>query len=65
MKILLVMIVCIQDVSLALKDSCIVVPTEQSFNSVNECLYFVDGYKKRNLDPNVFMTGFCTSKGTI
>lgn len=59
------MIVCIQDVSLALKDSCIVVPTEQSFNSVNECIDFVDGYKKRNVDPNVFLSGFCTSKGTI
>jgi hypothetical protein len=47
MKILLIMIVCIQDVSLALKDSCMIVPMEQSFNSVNECLYFVDGYKKR------------------
>ena len=59
------MIVGIQDVSFALKDSCIVVPTEQSFNSVNECIYFVDGYKKRNVDPNVFLSGFCTSKGTI
>jgi hypothetical protein len=65
MKILLIMIVCIQDVSLALKDSCMIVPMEQRFNSVNECLYFVDGYKKRNVDPNVFFSGFCTSKGTI
>jgi hypothetical protein len=65
MKILLIMIVCIQDVSLALKDSCMVVPTEQSFNSVNECLYFVDGYKKETLTLMFFFSGFCTSKGTI
>ena len=65
MKVFLIMIVCLQDAMLPLKDTCLPIPTEERFQTVSECLYFVDDFKRRNYNPNIYMTGFCTTKDTI
>lgn len=62
MKIFLLMIVCLQDPLLPLKDSCITVPMEEQFETVNECMYFSRELKAMNRDPNIYMSAFCTTK---
>ena len=65
MKVFLIMIVCLQDPFLNLNQTCISVPMKEQFQSVPECMYFVEGFKQRNYNPEIFMTGFCTSKQSI
>ncbi len=65
MKVFLIIIVCLQDSFLDLNKTCINVPMKEQFQSVPECMYFVEGFKQRNYNPEIFMTGFCTTKGTI
>jgi hypothetical protein len=65
MKVFLIMIVCLQDPFLELGKSCITVPMKEQFQSVPECIYFVEGFKQRNYNSEIFMTGFCTTKQSI
>lgn len=62
MKVLLIMIVCIQDPFLELSKSCITVPMEEQFETVSECSYFVQQFKLRSFNPAIYMDGFCTTK---
>jgi len=59
------MIVCLQDPMLPLESTCVTVPTEETFQSVPECINFIKGFQQRNYDPKMYVTGFCTSKGSI
>lgn len=64
MKIFLLMIVCLQDPFIPLKDSCITVPMEEQFDTVEECLIFSQGVRNMNRDPRIYMNAFCTTKST-
>lgn len=59
------MIVCLQDPMLPLESTCITVPTKDTFQSVPECINFIKDFQQTNYNPDIFMTGFCTTKGTI
>lgn len=62
MKVLLLMIVCIQDPFLELSKSCITVPMKEQFDSVPECTYFVEEFRLRNFNKSLYIDGFCTTK---
>ena len=64
MNVYVLIIACIQSVSLALKDSCKTIPLYEPFESVSSCLGYVEYFKTQQelADPNLHITGFCTTK---
>jgi hypothetical protein len=67
MNVYVLMIVCIQSVSLALEDSCTTIPLYEPFESVSSCIGYVEYFKAQQelADPNLYITGFCTTKNYI
>jgi len=64
MKIFLIIIACIQNATTPLDKSCIIIPMKETFETVPQCLSFVDyfRYEVQSADPSTYITGFCTSK---
>jgi len=65
MKVFVVLIACLQSTFTPLDKTCIIEPmNDQTFESVDQCLVFVD-YFKKNVEtgsPDLYVTGFCTTK---
>ena len=64
MNVYVLMIVCIQSVSLALEDSCKTIPLYEPFEDVGSCIRYVEYFKTQQelADPSMYVTGFCTTK---
>lgn len=64
MKVFLIIIACIQSTVMPLDKSCVLVPTPESFETVAQCLNYVDYFKKNveSASPDMYITGFCTTK---
>tara|TARA_B100001063_G_C16752234_1_gene550936 strand:+ start:593 stop:790 length:198 start_codon:yes stop_codon:yes gene_type:complete len=65
MKIFLVLIMCLQNPTLPLNKTCVALPTQETFQTVNDCLFFLDDVKRQLYRPDVYITGFCTAKDII
>ena len=67
MNVYVLIIACIQSVSLALKDSCKTIPLYEPFESVSSCLGYVEYFKTQQelADPSLYITGFCTTKNYL
>ena len=67
MNVYVLIIACIQSFSLALEDSCKVIPLYKPFESVSSCLGYAEYFKTQQelADPNLHITGFCTTKNYI
>lgn len=66
MKIMLVIIACLQSTVTPLEKSCVLIPMKETFETVPQCLSYVDyfRYQVQSTDPDMFVTGFCTTKET-
>jgi hypothetical protein len=66
MKVFLVIIACLQSTVTPLQDSCVLIPMKENFETIPQCFRFVDyfKYQVKSTDPDMFITGFCTSKET-
>jgi len=64
-KVFVIIVACIQSLVIPLEKTCIIEPmNDQTFESVDQCLVFVD-YFKKNVEtgsPDLYVTGFCTTK---
>ena len=65
MKIFLVLIMCLQNPTLPLDKTCVALPTQDTFQTIDDCLFFVDDVKRQLYRPDVYITGFCTAKDII
>jgi len=65
MKIFLVLIMCLQNPTLPLDKTCVALPTQETFQTIDDCLFFVDDVKRQLYRPDVYVTGFCTAKDII
>jgi hypothetical protein len=64
MKVFVVLIACLQSTFTPLDKTCTTMPMSEVFDNVSQCLLYVD-YIKRDIesaDPNMHITGFCTTK---
>ena len=64
MNVYVLIIACIQNVSLALEDSCKTIPLYEPFENVERCLSYVEYFKfqQERKDASLYVTGFCTTK---
>ena len=63
MKVFLILWICIQDPSLALYNSCLQQPVDRFYPSVSTCLEDLKVIAKDlQTVPDVYVTGFCTTK---
>jgi len=62
-KIYLVILFCVQSLTSPLEESCVAEPLYEHFNSIPDCLAYVDNfrYSLRN-NEDLYVTGFCTQK---
>jgi len=64
MKVFLILIACLQSTVTPLEKSCTLQPLNQPFESVSDCLGYVQYFKSQveSADPDMYITGFCTTK---
>ena len=65
MKVYVIIIACLQSLAIPLEKSCIIEPmSDQTFESVSQCLDFVDYFKAKAEagSRDLYITGFCTTK---
>ena len=64
MNVYVLIIACIQNVSLALEDSCKTIPLYEPFESVERCIEYVEFFKfqQERKDSSLYITGFCKTK---
>ena len=65
MKIFLVLIMCLQNPTLPLDKTCVALPTQDTFQTIDDCLFFVEDVKRQVYHSDVYVTGFCTAKDII
>jgi hypothetical protein len=65
MKIFLVLIMCLQNPTLPLDKTCVALPTQETFQTIDDCLFFVEDVKRQVYRSDVYVTGFCTAKNII
>ena len=56
---------CLQNPTLPLDKTCVALPTQDTFQTIDDCLFFVDDVKRQLYRPDVYITGFCTAKDII
>jgi hypothetical protein len=56
---------CLQNPTLPLDKTCVALPTQETFQTIDDCLFFVDDVKRQLYRPDVYVTGFCTAKDII
>jgi len=64
MKVFLILIACLQSTVTPLEKTCTLQPLNQSFESVSDCISYAQYFKSQveSADPNMYITGFCTTK---
>jgi hypothetical protein len=63
MKVYLILIACLQSIYTPLEEVCIAEPLTQQFDTVPQCLAYVDNFKYTlKEEKDLFITGFCTTK---
>ena len=65
MKIFLILIMCLQNPTIPLNKTCVALPTQETFETVNDCIFFVEEIKRQSYRPEIYLTGFCTTKDII
>jgi len=66
MKVYLIMIACVQSLYSPLEEVCITEPLTESFDTVPQCLAYVDNFKYTLAnEKDLFVTGFCTTKDNV
>jgi len=65
MKVFLVLVMCLQNPTLPLDKTCVALPTQETFETINDCLFFVEDVKRQVYRSDVYVTGFCTAKDII
>jgi len=62
-KIFLIMVFCLQNTEISLEDTCIKEITKHQFNTIEECKQEVTRIRDSVSHlPDLYSTGFCTSK---
>jgi len=63
MKVFLIVFFCIQQTDLELDKTCVTEIQEESYNNISGCMLGLTDiqYKVREI-PNLYTTGFCTTK---
>ena len=64
MKVFLILIACLQSTVSPLEKTCNLQPLDQPFESVSNCIGYVEYFMSQveSSDPDMFITGFCTTK---
>lgn len=64
MKVFLIIVACLQSTVTPLEKSCTIQPLSQPFQSVSDCVVYVEYFKSQveSADPDMYITGFCTTK---
>ena len=63
MKVYVILIACVQSLYSPLKEVCIAEPLTQQFDTVPQCLAYVDNFKYTlREEKDLFLTGFCSTK---
>jgi hypothetical protein len=66
MKVYLILIACVQSLYSPLEEVCIAEPLSQPFDTVPQCLAYVDNFKYTlREEKDLFITGFCTTKSDV
>ena len=66
MKVYLILIACVQSLYSPLEEVCIAEPLYQAFDTVPQCVAYVDNFKYSfNEEKDLFITGFCTTKSNV
>tara|TARA_R100000278_G_scaffold103108_2_gene79546 strand:+ start:1756 stop:1962 length:207 start_codon:yes stop_codon:yes gene_type:complete len=63
MKVYLILIACVQSLNSPLNEVCIAEPLTVPFDTVPQCLAYMDNFKYTlREEKDLFLTGFCSTK---
>ena len=66
MKVYLILIACVQSLYSPLEEVCIAEPLYQPFDTVPQCVAYVDNFKYTlREEKDLYITGFCTTKSDV
>ena len=66
MKVYLILIACVQSLTSPLNEVCVAEPLSQPFNTVTQCVAYVDNFKYTlREEKDLYITGFCTTKSDV